>query len=118
MVTSMPAGKLACSSPSWWPRDETSTEADDNSAARSREDVWSGPVTPTSRSRRRATARDHVGLVIEPQAAIFPDNAIGGFEIAAIANDFGEPDILDLRDIDRSVPGREQRRGADRPADL
>ena len=43
---------------------------------------------------------------------------VGGFEITAVAHHLRQPDVLDLRDIDRGIPGREQRRGADRPADL
>ena len=43
---------------------------------------------------------------------------VGGFEVAAVANDLRQPDVLDLRDIDRGVPGGEQRRGPDRAAHL
>jgi hypothetical protein len=41
-----------------------------------------------------------------------------GVEIAAVADRDLEPRVLDLRDVDGRVPGREERRGADRGPDL
>src|SRR5579871_2814143 len=69
-------------------------------------------------SRRRTAARDHVSLVVEPQAAVLFQHPVGRFEIASVANHFRQPDILDLRDIDRGIPRGEQRRGSDWPAHL
>jgi hypothetical protein len=46
------------------------------------------------------------------------EHAVGGFEVAAVADHFRQPVVLDLRHVDRSVPCREQRRRPDRSADL
>ena len=43
---------------------------------------------------------------------------VGGLQIAAVAHHLGEPVVLDLRDIDRGVSGREQGRGSDRAGNL
>src|SRR5262249_61937484 len=61
-----------------------------------------------------APARDHVGFVVEPQAAAFVQHLARGIEIAAVGDDVGQPVVLDLRHVYRRVPGREQRRGPDR----
>ena len=42
----------------------------------------------------------------------------GGINVAAVAVDVGQPVVLDLRNVDRRVPGGEQRRGADRGGNL
>src|ERR1700690_70676 len=65
-----------------------------------------------------AAVRDHIGFIVEPQAAVLFQHPVGGFEIAAITNDFRQPDIFDLRDVDRGIPGSEQCRGSDRATDL
>src|SRR5258707_4916632 len=66
----------------------------------------------------RAAARDHIGFIVEPEAAMLLQHGVGGLEIASVADHLRQPDILDLRDIDRGIPGREQRRGADRARNL
>ena len=65
-----------------------------------------------------APPRDHVGLVVEPQPAVLAQHLAGGIEIAAVGDHLGQPVVLDLRHVDRGVPGREQRRGADRPPEI
>src|SRR5215831_10417443 len=59
-----------------------------------------------------APTRDHIGFVVEPEAAALVQHLARGIEIAAVGDDVGEPVVLDLRHIDRRVPGREQRRGS------
>ena len=59
-----------------------------------------------------APARDHVRLVIEPERAVLAQHFAGGVQVAAVVDRAGEPRVLDLRDVDRRVPGREQGRGA------
>ena len=49
---------------------------------------------------------------------MFLQHAVGGFEIAAVAHRFGQAVVLDLRHVNRGVPGRKQGRGADRAGDL
>src|SRR5258708_3605093 len=66
----------------------------------------------------RAAARDHIGFIVEPEAAMLLQHGVGGLEIASVADHLRQPDILDLRDIARGIPGREQRRGADRARNL
>src|SRR5262245_48147519 len=56
-----------------------------------------------------APARDHIGFVVEPKSAALVQHLAGGVEIAAVRHHVAEPVILDLRHIDRGVPGREQR---------
>ena len=63
---------------------------------------------------RLAPARDHIELVVEPQRAVFLQHLGGGLRVAGVVGCLGQAVVLDLRDIDRGVPGREQRRGADR----
>src|SRR6266704_1038400 len=65
-----------------------------------------------------ALARDHVGLVEEPQSPVAAQHVPRGFEVAPVAHDFAQALILDLRDINRGVPRGEQGRGADRVADF
>jgi hypothetical protein len=65
-----------------------------------------------------ATARNHVGLVVEPQPAVLFQHPIRRLDVATVAYDFGQSLILDLGDIDRGVPRCEQRRGSYRAADL
>src|ERR1700733_8598269 len=60
--------------------------------------------------------RDHVALVEKPQPAALAQHRTRCVDIAVA--DFGEPVVLDLRHIDRRVPRREQRRGADRLGDF
>ena len=67
-----------------------------------------------SASPSLAPARDHVGFVEEPERAVLLQHLARGFEIAAVGGGLRDPVVLDLRHIDRGVPGREQRRGADR----
>ena len=49
-------------------------------------------VTASSSSRRRAAARNHIGLVVEPEAAMLLQHPVGGLEIAAVAHHFRQPD--------------------------
>ena len=62
--------------------------------------------------------RLHVGLVVEPQPAAFLQHRARGVDIAAVGGGFGDAMVLDLGHIDRRVPGREQRRGADRAPEI
>jgi hypothetical protein len=39
-------------------------------------------------------------------------------KIAAVGYDLAQPVVLDLRNVDRGIPGREQRRGANRAGQL
>src|SRR5882757_3372406 len=116
MVTSVPTAKFSNSSGNCRPREEISTDADASSEMSSED---TGSAMAFSRlSSRRAAARDHIGLVVEPEPTMLLQHAVGGFEIAAIADHLGQSVVLDLRHLDRGVPGREQGRGADRATDL
>ena len=70
------------------------------------------------RLHRAALARDHVGFIQEPQAAVLLQHFAGGIEIAARAQHLGQALVVDLGDVHGRVPGREQRRGADALGDL
>src|SRR5688572_24684745 len=63
-------------------------------------------------------ARDHEGLVVEPQAAVLLQHGLRHVEVVAVGDDAVQALVLDLVDVDRGVPGGEQRRGADAVADL
>src|SRR5689334_14986196 len=63
-----------------------------------------------------ALARDHEGLVEEPEAGVSSEHFLRRLEIASVAHDFGKTLVLDLSDIHRGIPGREQGRRADRVA--
>src|SRR5690349_15136288 len=69
-------------------------------------------------SPRVALARDHKRFIPEPEAAIFAQHVLRRLEIGAAADRFGETPVLDLRHIDRGVPGGKEGRGADAVADL
>src|SRR5216110_2210881 len=58
--------------------------------------------------------RDHVGLIVEPQAAMLAQHLARRLEIAPVAHHTVEPRVFDLRDVNRGVPGGERGRGADR----
>src|SRR6202171_5334795 len=115
----MPCPKLARNSSNWWPREEISTDACGSSAASSRGEA---SVTVTRGSCdgicSRAAAGDNIGFIVEPQAAMLFQHAVGGLEVAAVADRFGQPPVLDLGDVDRRIPCREQRRGSDRAGDF
>src|SRR5277367_3727576 len=57
--------------------------------------------------RSLAPPRDHVGFVVEPQSAMLAQRFCGGFETIGASHDWPQPFVLDLRDVDRSVPGGE-----------
>ena len=61
---------------------------------------------PMRIARSGAAARDHIGFIVEPQPAMLAQHVAGGVEIAAVADDGGEPVVLDLGHIDRRVPRR------------
>src|SRR5215469_11501953 len=63
-------------------------------------------------------AGNHIRFVPEPEATMLAQYLLGRIEIGAAADDLGQSLVLDLRDIDRGVPGGEQGRGADCVADL
>src|SRR6266702_6441757 len=65
-----------------------------------------------------ALARDHVGLVEEPESLVAVKHVLRGFEVAPVAHDFTQALILDLRHVYRGVPRGEQGRSADRVADF
>src|SRR5215470_6636550 len=65
-----------------------------------------------------APARDHKGFIVEPEPAVLLQHFARRIEIAAVGHDLAQPVILDLRDVDRGIPGCEQRRGADRAGQL
>src|SRR5688572_25030481 len=80
---------------------------------------------PISSSERRAwtlcsiaLAGDDIGLVEEPEAAMLLQDFSRSVEVARVAQDFREARVVDLRNVDRRVPGREQGRGADAGRDL
>src|SRR5215469_15203671 len=58
------------------------------------------------------------GLVVEPKAPVLLQYLLRRLEVRAALHDRVESLVLDLVDIDRRVPGGEQRRGADAIADL
>src|ERR1700722_3457588 len=116
----MPGLKWSRSSANWRPRDETSTEAVDSRAARLPGEAYFVSIMQASRlcGGLIASARNHKGFIVEPQASVLPQRPVGGFEIAPVAHRGSKPLVLDLRHIDGCVPGCEQRRRADRAADL
>src|SRR5205807_691691 len=57
-----------------------------------------------------APSRDYIGLVDEPQPAVLLQDFGGGFEIAPVGRGLGHPMVLDLRHVDRGIPGGKQRR--------
>src|SRR5262245_31615122 len=63
-------------------------------------------------------ARNYIGFVPEPQPAMLAQHLFGRLEIGTAADCLRQSLILDLRDIDRSIPGGKQRRGSDGLADL
>ncbi len=65
-------------------------------------------------ARSLSPARDHEAFVVEPQAAVLLQRFARRLDVAAVAIDVGQAVVLDLGDVDRRVPGGEQRRGADR----
>src|ERR1700722_18243861 len=105
----MPGLKWSRSSANWWPRDETSTEAVDSRAPRLPGEACFVSVMQASRlcGGLSASARNHEGLVVEPQASVLLQRPVGGFEIAPVAPRGAKPLVLDLRDIDGGVPGCE-----------
>src|SRR5664279_3473894 len=113
MVTSIPGAKLSRKSANWCPREETSTEACGSRLASSPDETSSGAVK-SSLPASGAAARNHVGFIVEPEAAVLLQHPVGSFEVPAVADHLRQPDILDLRDIDGGIPGRKQRRGSDR----
>src|SRR3989442_3061489 len=97
----------------------------DTSAARcsSRGEISSEPPISSSESRACssvsvALAGYDIGLVQEPQGTVLLQHFARGVEILRAAEHLGEPLVLDLRDVDRGVPGGEQGRGADARRDL
>src|SRR5262249_40350975 len=60
------------------------------------------------------SSRDHVGPVVDPEPAVLAQHVARRVEIAPVGGRFRHPVVLDLRDVNGGVPGREQRRGADR----
>src|SRR5215469_16068563 len=58
------------------------------------------------------------GLVVEPEAPVLLQYLLRRLEVRAAVHDRIEALVLDLVDVDRRVPGGEQRRGADAIADL
>src|SRR3970282_25241 len=104
--------------------------------------VWAGSSAPTSGARcssrgeissepavnsseRRACrppsvalAGNDIGFVQEPEAAVLLKDLARRLEVLRCAQHFAQPLIVDLRHVDRGVPGGEQRRGADAGRDL
>ncbi len=67
---------------------------------------------PLSLKRSIAAPRDHERFVIEPKAPVLAQHFGGGVEVVVGGDDLGQAIVFNLRDIDRSVPGSEQRGGA------
>src|SRR5258705_6617750 len=65
-----------------------------------------------------ALARNHEGLVEEPQAGVALLDVTGRLEIRSVPHHFGEPRVLDLGYVDRGVPRGKQGRRTYRFADL
>src|SRR5690348_5928632 len=65
-----------------------------------------------------AATRHDEGLIVEPETPVLLQDLLRRLEVRAALDDRIEPLVLDLIDIDRRVPGGEQRRGADAVADL
>src|SRR3984957_15771860 len=105
----MPGLKWSRSSANWWPRDETSTEAVDSRAPRLPGEACFVSVMQASRlcGGLSASARNHEGLVVEPQASVLLQPPVGGFDVTPARHPGRQPLVLDLRDIDGGVPGSE-----------
>src|SRR5213592_3639061 len=80
---------------------------------------------PITSSERRAwtlssvaLAGDDIGFVQEPEAAVLLQHLARGVEVARIAQRLAKACVVDLRDVDGSVPRREQSRGTDACRDL
>src|SRR5207237_10579161 len=65
-----------------------------------------------------ALAGYDIGLVQEPEGTVLLQHFARRVKILRLAEHPAQSLVLDLRDIDRRVPGREQRRGADARGDL
>src|SRR6185437_16368043 len=65
-----------------------------------------------------AAPRHDEGLIVEPETPVLLQYLLRRLEVRAALHDRIEPLVLDLIDVDRRVPGGEQRRGADAVADL
>jgi hypothetical protein len=52
-----------------------------------------------------ALARDHVGFIEEPEAAVLLQNLARGIEITACAQLLAQALVVDLRDVHGGVPG-------------
>src|SRR5258707_2560128 len=79
------------------------------------------PISSTMRGSMRglvALAGDDKGLIQEPEAAVLLQDLARRVEVTRASHRLGEPQIVDLRDVDRGVPRGEERRGADRRGNL
>src|SRR6266702_1751412 len=65
-----------------------------------------------------ALARDHVGLVEEPEVLVTTKHLLRGLEISAVSDDLAQALILDLRHVNGGVRRGEKWRGAFRVADF
>src|SRR6478736_4799064 len=61
-----------------------------------------------------AAVRDDKGFVVEPQSAVLLQHLARRLDVARVALHVRQAVVLDLRHVDRRVPGGEQRGGADR----
>jgi hypothetical protein len=71
--------------------------------------ITAQPATGLAQSAegKQMAARNHIGFIVEPETSVFLQHPVGGFEVATVAHHLRQPDILDLRDIDRRIPGGE-----------
>src|SRR6266853_2511415 len=128
MQTAVPgSSKSAHASLSSGSRDDNSSEAPASRAGILRRSssfnaptrvAVSGSTVKSACMRSVALARDHVGLVEEPQALVATQHLLRGLEISAVSHDLAQALILDLRHVNGGVPCGEKGRGADRVADF
>src|SRR5665213_378220 len=64
--------------------------------------------------RLLAPVRNDERLVVEPEAALLLQYVARRFDVAAVAVHIRQAIVLDLRHVNRGVPGGKQRRRADR----
>src|SRR5438045_9108826 len=78
----------------------------------------SGSTVRSACMRSVALARDHVGLVEEPEALVATQHLLRRLEVSAVSHDLAQAVIFDLCHVNSGVPRREKGPGADWVADL
>src|SRR5262245_592697 len=79
---------------------------------------WEATVSAGRGGISPSLARDDIGFVKEPKAAVGLQHLTRGVDVAPRAELGGEPLVVDLGHVDGGIPGREQGGGANAGGDL